>query len=444
MKSLKQMQAEAAKKTEGAGKKQNNTFGVVLSVKTAVEHEGGLKLTGMVLNTNKALAENEEVTILFRGDVGKSITYFKKGGGKINPKQPDASAGTFLTLEGCFLTDEKDGDRRVINARAQGVSTLSTPSKSDQDNRSFIENVMATAPRVSFVNQDVKPGEPTNITLPVNAKTITARVKTEHGTFDKEFPRDWAVDKLKNFQATEREKCQVHIDMIETADAREVKDRAGLESALREMLARGTKALAMLRVSDGEDVVTRAVYVPWKIDGYDESSKAIYVPDVDKAIDDLFKNNIFKGIPNEDLFAGLGSGGVKIEAIPGYRLNYAGNAAVDDNSAYKLVEDVKANRIQRYELMFGIESNRFAKVILPGLARNDSIDGFSPINILSDEAGTYLASEFSTSIIQRNVQPQSVAVSDAESAPDFAALEHEFDAAMAGTEDAPGASSPRP
>lgn len=435
MKSLKQMQAEAAKKTEGAGKKQNNTFGVVLSVKTAVEHEGGLKLTGVVLNTNKALAENEEVTVLFRGDnAGKSVTNFKKGGGKLDPKRPEASEGTFLTLESCYLTEEKDGDRRVISSR--WLNTLASSSKKDQDNRSFIDNVLTTAPRITFTNPDVKPGEPERITFPINAKTVTGRVKTDHGTFDKEFPREWALEKLIALPATE--KSQVHIDMIETADAREVKDRAGLESALREMLARGTKALAMLRVSDGDDVVTRAVYVPFKKDGEE------FVPDVDKAIEDLFKNNIFKGIPNEDLFAGLDSGGVKIEAIPGYRMMWAGDTTKDDNSAFKLVEDVKANRVQRYEIMFGTEGNRFAKVILPGMARKDSIDGFSPINILSDEAGTYLASEFSTSIIQRNVQPQSVAVSDAEQSPDFAALEHEFDAAMAGAEEAPGVSSPRP
>lgn len=431
---LKKIQAEAAKNKGAGGKKQNNTFGVVLSVLSAVEHEGALKLTGTVLSNTKALAENETVTVIFRGDsAGKSITNFKKGGGKIDPKKPDASAGTFLTLEACYLTDEKDGDLRVINSR--WLNTLASNSKNDQDNRSFIDNVMATAPRISFANTDIKPGEPKNITLPVNAKTITGRVTTDHGTFDKEFPREWALAKLNALAPSD--KCQVHIDMIEPSETCAIKDRAGLEAVLREQLGRGTKALSMLRVSDGEDVVTRAVYVPFKKDGEE------YVPDVDKAMEDLFKNNIFKGIPNDDLFAGLASNGVKIEAIPGYRMNYAGDTTKDDNSAFKLVEDVKANRIQRYELMFGTDGGRFAKVILPGMARKDSIDGFSPINILSDEAGTYLATEFSTSIIHRDVQPQSVAVNGTEAAPDFAALEHEFDAALAATEEQ-SVAGPRP
>ncbi len=431
---LKKTQAEAAKNKEGGGKKQNNTFGVVLSVLSAVEVDGALKITGTVLNTTKSLAENEKVTVVFRGDnAGKSITNFKKGGGKLNAL-PEASAGTFLTLEACYLTDEKDGDNRIINSR--WLNTLASSSKNDQTNRSFIDNVMATAPRITFANVDVKPGEPTRITLPVNSKTVTGRVTSDHGTFDKEFPRDWALTKLNALSSSD--KCQVHIDMIEPAETREILDRAGLEATLREQLVRGTKALSMLRVSDGEDVVTRAVYVPFKKEGEE------YVPDVDKAIEDLFKNNIFKGIPNDDLFAGLASNGVKIEAIPGYRMNYAGDTTKDDNSAYKLVEDVKANRVQRYELMFGTEGNRFAKVILPGMARKESIDGFSPINILSDEAGTYLAGEFSTSIINRDVQPQSIAVNEAsEAAPDFAALEHEFDAAMAATEEQ-SASGPRP
>jgi hypothetical protein len=436
MKSLRQLQQEAADKAKDKkGNKQFNTFGLVLSVKTAQEHEGALKLTGIVLNTNPNLQENEEVAVVFRGDsAAKSITNFKKGGGKLDPKNAGASEGTFLTLESCYLTEDKDGERRVINSR--WLNTLASSSKKDQDNRSFIDNVMATAPRISFVNPDVKPGEPKRITLPVNAKTVAGRVETDHGTFDKEFQREWALEKLKGLPASE--KCQVHIDMIEPAETREVKDRAGLEGALRDMLARGTKALALLRVSDGEDVVTRAVYVPFKKDGED------YVPDVDKALEDLFKNNVFKGIPNEDLMAGLASGGLKFEAIPGYRLTWAGDTTKDDNSAYKLVEDVKANRIQRYELMFGTEANRFAKVILPGMARKDSIDGFSPINVLSDAAGTYLATEFGTKIIERNVQPHSVAVNEADPAPDFAALEQEFDAALAATEDAPAAGGPRP
>lgn len=434
---IKNLQAESAKKAAGNGKKQQfNTFGVVLSVKTAVEHEGGVKLTGTVLNGNKLFTENEDVAVVFRGDsAGKSATNFKKGGGKLDPKKPDASAGTFLTLEGCYLTDEKEGDLRVISSR--WLNTLASSSKTDQENRSFIDNVLTTAPRITFNNVDVKSGEPERITLPVNAKTVVGRVKTDHGVFDKEFSRDWAIDKLKALPASE--KPQVHIDMIETEDAREVTNREGLEAALRDQLARGTRALALLRVSDGEDVVTRAVYVPFKKDGDD------YVPDVDKAIEDLFKNNIFKGIPNEDLFNGLQAGDVKVEAIPGYRLTWAGDTTKDDNSAFKLVEDVKENRAQRYELLYGTEGNRFAKVILPGMARKETIDGFSPINVLADEAGTYLSTEFSTPVISRDVQPHSVAVNDAAPAPDFAALEQEFDQALAATEsDSPAASSPRP
>lgn len=436
MKSLRAMQAESAEKAAKASKKQINTFGVVLSVKTAAEENGGLKLTGVVLNTSSALQANEEVTVVFRGDnAGKSITNFKKGGGKLDPKNTAASEGTFLTLEGCYvMPDEKDGDRRVISSR--WLNTLASSSKKDQDNRSFIDGVLATAPRITFRNPDVKPGEPERITLPVNAKTITGRVKTDHGTFDKEFTREWAIEKLKALPASE--KSRVTIDMIEPAESVEVKDRASLEAALRGMLSRGTQALAMLRVTDGEDVVTRAVYVPFKQEG-DE-----YLPDVDKAMEDLFKNNIFKGVPNDDLIAGLTSGNVKVEAIPGYRMAWAGDTTKDDNSAYKLVEDTKAGRVQRYELMFGAEANRFAKVILPGMARSEKIDGFSPINLLADEAGTYLATEFSTPVISRNVAPHSVAVKENEAAPDFAALEQEFDAALAATDEQSASAAPRP
>ena len=76
------------------------------------------------------------------------------------------------------------------------LNTLASSNDTDHDNRSFIENILATAPRISFKNPAVQPGEPERITLPVNARTVTARVKTDHGTFEKEFPVTWAVQKL--------------------------------------------------------------------------------------------------------------------------------------------------------------------------------------------------------------------------------------------------------
>lgn len=410
--------------TKGAaGEKKYNAFGVVFSVDTATEVQDGLKLTGKVLNTNQQVKEGEEVTVLFRGEnASKSITNFVKGNGKNSLKTPDAAKGTFLTLEGCFVTDEMDGDNRVLSAR--WLNTLASSRNSDHDNRSFIESVLATAPRISFKNTDVKPGEPERITLPINSKNLTAKVKNEHGTFDKEFSAEWAMKKLSELPAAE--KPAVTIDTIEPNDAVSVTDRASLEKTLRDQLVRGTKALAMLRVTDGEDVLTRAVYVAYKKVGDD------YLPDVDKTLDEMFKNNIFKGVPNDDLFSGLASGSVKVESIPGYRMTYAGDPSKDDNAAFKLVTDVKEGKTQRYEMIFGTDANRFAKVILPGIARNDSVAGFSPFNILADEPGTYLANEFNTSVIQPNALPVPplMPAEPNEAAPDFAALEHEFDSVV--------------
>ncbi|MDH0342031.1 hypothetical protein [Chromobacterium haemolyticum] len=430
---LKTLQASSK---GAAGEKKYNAFGVVFSVETAKqEADGNLKLTGKVLNTNKHVSPDETVTVLFRGDnASKSVTNFVKGNGKKALETPTAAAGTFLTLEGCYPTEDMDGDNRVLSAR--WLNTLASSRNDDHDNRSFIEDVLATAPRISFKNPDVKPGEPERITLPVNAEKVTVKVKNEHGTFDKEFPAIWAIGKLAGLPATE--KPAVTIDTIEPSAAVEVTDRGSLEDALRVQLARGTKALAMLRVSDGEDVLTRAIYVAFKKDG-DE-----YVPDVDKTLEDLFKNNVFKGVPNDDLFAGMANGSVKVEAIPGYRMSYAGDPTKDDNAAYKLVSDVKTNRTQRYEMIFGTDANRFAKVILPGIARNDSIAGFSPFNILADDPGTYLANEFGTAVIQPNAHPAPpVQPSEpSEPAPDFAALEDQFDHAMEQGGDEP--SRPRP
>lgn len=422
---------------KGGADKKYDAFGAVFEVSTAVESNGAVKLTGKLLNeSNPKVKAGEEIVVTFRGESAvKSLTNFVKGNGKKSLSAPDAAKGTFLTLEGCFFSDEMEDGKRVLSSR--WLNTLASSNDTDHDNRSFIENILATAPRISFKNPAVQPGEPERITLPVNARTVTARVKTDHGTFEKEFPVSWAVQKLEALGPND--KPQVHIDTVEPSNALNVRSRQDLEQVLAEQLGRGTKALALLRVTDGEDVLTRAVYVGFKRDG-DE-----YVPDTEKTLEDLFKNNIFKGIPNDDLFAGLVNGDVRVESIPGYRMNYAGDPTQDNNAAFKLISEVKAGRTQRYEMIFGEQANLFSKVILPGIARTDTISGFSPFNILADEPGTYLANQFSTPLVRPGAEPQPPklpAEEAQEPAPDFASLESEFDTALKGEEEAPA--SPRP
>lgn len=415
---LKKMQENS--KANG-GQQSYNAFGVVFGVKTAQQVGDSLELTGNVLNKNENIGPDELLTVRFRGDsAGKSLTNFLKGNGKGALKTDDAAAGTFLTLEGCYLVpDEKDGNNRILSAR--WLNTLSSSRSNDHDNRSFLEEVMATAPRISFKNVNPLLGEPERITLSVNAKKVVGRVKNEHGTFNKDFPVAWAVEKLAALPNSE--KPLVTIDTIEPSSAVAVTDEASLKAVLEEQLARGTKALALLRISDGEDVLTRAVYVQFKKDGDD------YVPDVDKALEDLFKNNIFKGVPNADLFAGLADGSLKFESIPGYRMSYAGDPTKDDNAAFKLISDVKKGLTQRYEMIFGTDPNGYANVILPGIARNNDIGGFSPFNILAEKPGTFLADQFNTPLISPNAEPKPVITptDEAGPAPDFGALETQFD-----------------
>ncbi|POZ80287.1 hypothetical protein [Burkholderia contaminans] len=80
---------------------------------------------------------------------------------------------------------------------------------------------------------------------------------------------------------------------------------------------------------------------------------------------------------------------IKVEAVPGYRLSYAGDPTKDDNASYKLIDDVKKGRNIHYQQVFGKEAQGYASVILPGIARNDSISGFSPINILAGDPGVF-------------------------------------------------------
>lgn len=383
--SLKALQAAGG--SAASTPRTNTTFGAVLRVATAEEVDGGLKLTGTTLTRNSRLDADSEVTVMFRNDGGKAVSNFIKGHDKRVLQKPDNAAGSYVLLESCYLTGEQDEGRQVLSSR--WINTLAAAGDSDHANRSFVENVFATAPRLSFDNPTQEAGEPKRITLPTNAQSIRARVLVDGQAGDREFSRDWAVEKLKALP--QGAKVAVTIDTVDPSDARKVTNRNELEAALREQLGRGTKAIAMIRVTDEEDVMSRLIYVPFKREGGE------YKPDVDKAIEELYARNILKGIPNDKLLEKIDIGELTVEVVPGYRMTYAGDTSQDNNAAYKLVSDVKNGRAAaRSEVIFGNDHTRFAKVILGGIARNESVDGFSPIHVITDEPGTWAAYEIDT------------------------------------------------
>ncbi|MGH8471951.1 MAG: hypothetical protein ACREVJ_05755 [Gammaproteobacteria bacterium] len=365
----------------------------MLRLVTAVEEAGALKLTGVAMNDIVGLAPDQEIAVTFRGDEGvRAIKNFTKGnGGTRSLAQPDSAAGAFLTLESCYLTEDKQGELPVVSSR--WLNTLSSPNVDEHANRSYMEYVYAMAPRVQFANPDYRDGveEPKTITIPISQEKFSAKVPTEHGVFNREFDRAWGVEKLGRLPKDS--KPSVFIDAVEPRDAKAVHSEAELTQVLTEQLSRGTRALALLRVTDGEEVVSRLVYGSYKKEGED------YLPDVEKALEDLFKNNVFKDIPNEALFEGLKDGTLRVDALPGYRLNYAGNPTLDDNAAYKLVQDLKNNKTIKYEMVFGTEPNKFASVLLPGIARSEDITGFSPINVIADRPGKLGGHEIVTAVI---------------------------------------------
>lgn len=385
------------------GGRTPNTFAVVLQVSSAVLDKAGdkefLKLSGTVLNEVPGAGRDLPVAVEFRGDdADRAVSNFIKGHGgsrKIFDKAENAS-GSVLTLESCYLTEQVVDDRMVISSR--WLNTLQKANEATHSDRSFLEGVMATSPRVSFENPDFRPGneEPRIITIPVSQEKFTARVETEHGTFSREFDRAWGIERLNRLPKDA--KPSVFIDTVEPNNAKLVTSEEELRAALTEQLGRGTRSLVLLRVTDGEEVIDRLVYGQYKKEG-DQ-----YLPDPEATIEQLFQNNVFRDIANDDLLAGLADGTLKIDAVPGYRLGYAGNPLKDDNAAYKLVSDLKANKVTRYEIMFGKEPNRFASVVLPGVARNDTIAGFSPINVIADRPGRHAAHEIATAHIDAKAQ----------------------------------------
>ena len=410
MSSLSQLrQSSAAPATTGPSN-QHNAFGVVLNVATAQVVNDALVLTGSTLTQNAQLAAGSQVKVTFRGDAAtRAVSNWTKGNGKSSLATPEKSAGTFVTLESCYLTGEKDGDQQVLSAR--WLNTLAQANNEDHRNRSFVENIIATAPRLIFDNPNPQAGEPRSITLPVNAEKIRAKVDVDGQSTIRQFDRAWVVDKLKNVSAGK--KVQVVIDTLEPSESEKVSSKDELESVLREQLARGTKSMSMIRVSDGEEIATRLIYVPFKRTT-GEDGKAVYAPDVDQAISDLFKYNIVKDVNNEVLAGAIADGQLVAEVIPGYRMTYAGDTSRDDNAAYKMIQDVIAGKNARFDVLFGKDPTHYAKVILTGISRVDTIDGFSPTNVMSEESGYLAPHAFPTPHIDAARLPDAAAPDEAE------------------------------
>ncbi|MGH8156564.1 MAG: hypothetical protein ACREPQ_00460 [Rhodanobacter sp.] len=386
-----------------AGNKSYNTFGLVLEVETAKEVNGELRLTGKAINSNSHVQSGEPLSIAFRGDAARSVTNFDKGNGKSWRKNEASCAGSIVTLESCYITKETEADRKVVSAR--WLNTLRNVHNPDHADRSSLEGVLALAPRVYFDNPQVGPNEPTRFALPVVGEKFSGRVKTEHGTFKREFPAELGIEKLKALPGDA--KLRVQLDIIEPREAQKVTSKDELVAALSQQLARGTEAFSMLRAGDGDQVITRTVHVSFKKDGDN------YVPDVENALKDLFSNNLFAGVKDTDaLFQAAAAGELTMEAVPGYRLSFAGNAAQDDNASYKMISDLKQGRTQRFEMIFGSEPDRFAPVILPGMMRGDgeSISAFQPVNLIGDEHGTFSATDFPSPYIATKAAPKAAAV----------------------------------
>lgn len=371
----------------------NTSFGAVLRVETAQEVNGALKLTGTVITDNGQLPANSAVSVVFEDlkgqprDGGKAVSNFVKGHDKKILQAPENAAGSFVILESCYLTGKSEGDRQELSSR--WINTLAAAGDQDHANRSFVSNVYATAPRLGFKNPTQAEGEPATISLSANAKSVAGRVEVDGRKVTREFTREWAIEKLKQLPANA--KVDVSIDTIAADQAVKVGSRAELDSHLREQLGRGTKAMALIRIADEETVMTRLVYVPFKTEG------KVYKPDVDRAMAELFERNIMKGIPNAAFLDAIDAGKYVVEVVPGYRMRYAGDTTRDNNAAFKLVSDVKSGRAAaRNEVIFGSDAGNFAKVILGGIARNEEVDGFSPMLVISAEPGVVDASKIET------------------------------------------------
>lgn len=383
--------------------------GISLQIEKAIITEGEsgevMELVGTATNTTSVFKEGERLRVQFRQDqMEKVIGNLLKGTGQSNKamlakmkSDEGALAGSLVAVEHSYpvkneglRTTDMDGNTIMM---ARWLTTVSSNLKMGHDDRQMLDGVFASAPKIRFDNPRAgQPDEPKSITFPVNAGAddkIWVQIPSSSGVGNVPRPQtlEWVKERLK-----ESTRISVYLDTLSSDpnQCASINSVDSLKQALTEQLAQGTTALSMLRVSDGKEVFTRKVSVIFKnVDGD-------YQPDPEQTIQKLLERQIFKEITNEQVFATLENGSVKMEAIPGYRVSFSGNANSDNNVSNKIVNQVLKGNTINFNVVWGSNSENYSRVLLPGIARSDSIAGFTPTGYLQEEMGTYTAKTLPT------------------------------------------------
>lgn len=374
-----------------------------------------MEVIGKVTNTTPLVAEGEEIRVQFRGKPGAALENLYKGTGQgkavvdILKSKPETLAGTLLALEGCYKLKADNGEPikdagnlQVFSSR--WLTTISSNLKLGHANRQLLSGVYVSPPQVSFSNPRFgRPEEPKHITIPVNAEHVWVQVPTADGMgVSTKMPKEWAVERLK-----EAKDPQVSVETYSSSpdDAKEIKSEADLRKVLTEQLAAGTTSAALIRISDEDSVYSRKVFCSWKKDGDN------YVPDIETTLNKLFAGQIFKekeirNVPNEVIFERVQAGTIKMESVSGYRLSFSGKADTNDNVSFKIVNQLMEGKVSNFQAIWGNDPANFAKVLLPGIARTGDLSGFSPINYLAEEVGTWTVKTLPTPLLDTQHAPE--------------------------------------
>lgn len=382
---------KSAESTASAGaQRKTSAFGAVLRVKsTEIEEGKPFAIIATTMNDARDVGANVDVRIEFRDadKAERAKSNFEKGNGRRSLSNPTAAAGAIVYVESAYVVRPKDGepasDLPTINASWLNTLAGADLSEDEANERSFIEAIVARAPKVTFENpfysKEKAGDEPQRISIPVTASKVNVRVEGPQGVVNRDMPLDWALERLRAVTKG----VSVRVDGIEPKEAKQVRSEDELKDALREAFGRGVDSFAVLRVMDTEDgeMATREVYA--KRSTVNEK----YAVDVEATIKDTFEKTIFRGYENAKILEAVAAGDVVLEVIPGYTFAYGANALKDNNAAFKLVKDLKEGQSTRMDMIFGKDPSSFASVLMPGIARAETYEGFTATAILADRNG---------------------------------------------------------
>lgn len=352
-------------------KTQGPRFGVVMQISDIIPDGSNLILKGTSIDQNAHVKSGEPLNVLCDQKVVENL--------KSSASEQDLQGPLTVALT----------DNQLVGVAEDGIKTikpgflyiLRSASKTID-----YETAFASAPVAHFKNVTPQAGEPSEVVFSLNQ--LHAFDPKEREILP-QFDIFWMKEK---FDQARQSKVDINLDLdtIEPQNAMRIESREHLEQVIRGLMTNPLQLnrLFWMRVydstpdDDSKYLAGGRVITPAFDPRYNKKRTD---PDATCAVID--KTELIPGIVNKVLFDGVESGDVALELIPGRRLRYRNNKAIDiiEGKYFSKALAAGQGEVQTsFRFTFGGHADNFASLILVG-AKKEEVSGFTPAFYFKNE-----------------------------------------------------------